>query len=64
MKRSEFLKKLYDATNGLPVQLDEDNIVDHILTKCEELGMLPPFWPTDQSSGHTIRYEWEPEDEA
>lgn len=56
MKRSEFLKELY---NRLEEHLDNntnENLVDIIVGECEKLGMKPP--ETSRKEPGLIRNEW------
>ena len=69
MKRSEFLKELYKEVDNFLLDSNNENLVDFIVTKCEEMGMLPPIYKkfiaveseyaTHQS--HDFVNEWEPE---
>ena len=42
MKKSEMLKKLYASVDEEILRNSGINIVDYILDKCEEFGMMPP----------------------
>jgi hypothetical protein len=71
MKRSEMLEKLYSAVDAhLETGDTEINMVDFILDKAVELGMMPPPYTsfTLQSIGDIPSYyidgkvAWKPED--
>jgi hypothetical protein len=42
MKRSDFLKELYDSVDRFHDSNSTQNMVDYLLDECERLGMRPP----------------------
>lgn len=60
MKKSEMLKALYDDVDEfLEQDLNRSNLVDFILEKCIERGMLPP--KTILKPLNIVDNSWDPE---
>lgn len=50
MKRSEILLSIVDVLNNSPKSVVNSYVADCILTRLEDLGMLPPFNSTIEES--------------
>ena len=63
MKRSEFLAEIYKAVDHYIATRSNRNLVEVIIDKAEDLGMLPPVaLEYDQANcEHYYTNEWEQE---